>query len=45
MFITLCSTYLCRKGDIDEAIYLGSLVIALIELGIEYAFIASILEK
>ncbi|WP_395139350.1 hypothetical protein [Enterobacter cloacae complex sp. 2024EL-00215] len=45
MIISICSTYLCRKGDIDEALCMAGFFMGLIEIGMEIGFIAAMTGK
>lgn len=45
MIISICSTYLCRKGDIDEALCMGGFLMGLIEICVEIGFIATLAGK
>lgn len=45
MILVISATYLCRRGDIDDAIYAGISIFGFFELLVEMAFLASVLGK
>lgn len=45
MVLVISATYLCRRGDIDGAVYAGIAIFGFIELLVEIALLASVLGK
>ncbi len=45
MILVLSAIYLCRRGDIDDAVYAGIAIFGFIELLVEFALLASVLGK
>ncbi|EDQ9934738.1 hypothetical protein FW717_06770 [Salmonella enterica subsp. enterica serovar Ago] len=45
MILVISATYLCRRGDIDGAVYAGIAIFGFIELLVEIALLASVLGR
>ncbi|HEA0269590.1 TPA: hypothetical protein RU621_000129 [Salmonella enterica] len=45
MVLVISATYLCRRGDIDGAVYAGIAIFGFIELLVEIVLLASVLGK
>lgn len=45
MVLVISATYLCRRGNIDGAVYAGIAIFGFIELLVEIALLASVLGR